>query len=439
MKLSNYFLPIQKEEPEGASVKSHILMLKAGFIKQTSSGIYAWLPMGLKLLQNIENIIREEINKTGSIEILMPTIQDASIWKESGRFDAYGEEMLKIKDRNGKDMLYGPTNEEMITVIIRSNIQSYKDLPLNLYHMQWKFRDEIRPKNGLLRAREFFMKDGYSFDVDFEGSKFQYNKMFLAYLNIFNKIGLKALPMKADTGAIGGDLSHEFLVLAQSGESEVFFQNGVLNVHNDKNIDYTNKQLVEEKVKEYTKYYLATDETHDFSAKIENLQKAQAIEVGHIFYFADKYSSPLNAKFMNQEGNFQNIFMGSYGIGISRVAAALVESLADDNGMIFPFSVAPFKFVVNILSKKEEDVQKALSCYKFLLNQGVDVLLNDLEDSIGSKLKTAELIGVPYIINFGKTLQDDKVEFKTRQSGDVELIAFGDFEEYLKQIIAKHA
>ncbi|MEK9959372.1 MAG: proline--tRNA ligase, partial [Pelagibacteraceae bacterium] len=329
MKLSEYFLPILKENPSEAKIKSHQLMLRAGMIRQSASGIYSWLPLGFKILKKIEQVVREEQNRAGAIELLMPTIQSAEIWKESGRYDGYGKEMLRIKDRHDRDLLYGPTNEELITEIFRDNIKSYKSLPMILYHIQWKFRDEIRPRFGVMRCREFLMKDSYSFDLTEDEARLSYKKMFLSYLKIFEKLELKAIPMIADTGPIGGDLSHEFIILAETGESNVYTDKDILKISTS-NHDYSKKSL-DEITEKFKKYYSATDEKfnkQDFENKVEqkNRLSTKGIEVGHIFYFGEKYSKPMNAVVNNKEGKNTFLHMGSYGIGVSRLPAAIIEA-----------------------------------------------------------------------------------------------------------------
>ena len=348
MKLSNYFLPILKETPSEAKIKSHQLMLRSGMIRQSASGIYSWLPLGFKVLKNIENVVREEQNNAGAIELLMPTIQSSEIWKESGRYDDYGKEMLRIQDRHERDLLYGPTNEELITQIFRDNIKSYKNLPLMLYHIQWKFRDEIRPRFGVMRCREFLMKDTYSFDIDQAAAELSYKKMFLSYLKTFEKLELKAIPMKAETGPIGGDLSHEFIILAETGESEVYLDKNILDIET-KNLDYS-IESVNGIIEKYSKFYSATDEKHnkdDFNQIKKNDQMhTRGIEIGHIFYFGDKYSKSMNALINNNEGKNINPQMGSYGIGVSRLPAAIIEAKYNDEFMKWPLSITPFKVAI---------------------------------------------------------------------------------------------
>ena len=344
MFLSEYFLPTAKESPSEAKIVSHRYMLRSGMIRQSSSGIYSWLPIGLRVLRKIEKIIRDEQNRAGAQELLMPTIQSADIWKESGRYADYGREMLRVEDRHGRELLYGPTNEELITEIFRDTIRSYKDLPLILYHIQWKFRDEVRPRFGVMRGREFLMKDGYSFDMSFEEARSTYNKMFVCYLRIFNRMGLKAIPMTAESGPIGGDMSHEFLILADTGESQVFCDRAILDFSvSDSSIDY--KSDLQPTVDKWTSLYAATDEKHDKSQENvlgEKLISARGIEVGHIFYFGKKYSQSMNARVSDRDGNMVSLEMGSYGIGVSRLVAAVIEAYHDDNGILWPPALAPF-------------------------------------------------------------------------------------------------
>ena len=341
MRLSRYFLPILKETPKEAEIVSHRLMLRAGMIRQEGAGIYAWLPLGLRVLHKICAIVREEQDRAGAIELLMPTLQSAELWRESGRYDDYGKEMLRIRDRHERDLLYGPTNEEMITEIFRANVRSYKDLPLNLYHIQWKFRDEVRPRFGVMRSREFLMKDAYSFDLDHAGARHSYNKMFVAYLRTFARFGLTAIPMIADTGPIGGDLSHEFIVLADTGESEVFCHRDYLSfAPPPADIAFDDATTMQQSVDKWTSLYAATSEKHDaaaFAALPEASRiSARGIEVGHIFYFGTKYSEPMKAVVSGPDGKEHSVHMGSYGIGPSRLAAALIEAGHDEAGMIWP-------------------------------------------------------------------------------------------------------
>jgi len=424
MRLSRYFLPILRETPKEADIVSHRLMLRAGTMRQEAAGIYAFLPLGFRVLQKICRIVREEQDRSGAIELLMPTIQSADLWRESGRYEAYGKEMLRIKDRHEREMLYGPTNEEMITEIFRSYVRSYKDLPLNLYHIQWKFRDEVRPRFGLMRGREFLMKDAYSFDVDQAGAQHSYNKMFVAYLRTFARLGLKSVPMRAESGPIGGNLSHEFIILAQTGESEVFCHKDYLDMTvpgADVNFDdVANLQAIVDK---WTSQYAATSEMHDANAFAKLPAGAQVsargIEVGHIFYFGTKYSEPMKALVAAGDGKEVPVHMGSYGIGPSRLVAAIIEASHDDAGIIWPEPVAPFK--VAILNLKQGSVDTDGVCmqlYKDLSAKGVEVLYDDRDERAGGKFATADLIGIPWQVLIGpKGLAEGKVEVKRRADG----------------------
>ena len=416
MKLSNFFLPILKESPSEAKIKSHQLMLRSGMIRQSASGIYSWLPLGLRVLKNIENVVRDEQNNAGANELLMPTIQSADIWKESGRYDDYGKEMLRITDRHDRDLLYGPTNEELITQIFRDNVKSYKSLPLLLYHIQWKFRDEIRPRFGVMRCREFLMKDTYSFDLDKSSAENSYKKMFLSYLKTFEKFDLKAIPMKAETGPIGGDLSHEFIILAETGESEVFLDKNLLEIET-KNIDYT-KEKIDKIVNKYSSFYAATDEKHDvieFEKKVEkkNQLNTRGIEIGHIFYFGDKYSKSMKAFVNSKDGTNINPQMGSYGIGVSRLPAAIIEAKYNGEYMKWPNSVTPFKVAILNLGKNGDEAdQKSEDIYQILKNSNLDPILDDTSENPSSKFKNFDLIGIPYQIIIGSKLKKDEYEFK---------------------------
>ena len=422
MRLSRYFLPLLKETPSDATIASHRYMLRAGMIRQNSAGIYTWLPLGHKVLKKIEQIVREEQNKAGAIEMLMPTIQSADLWRETGRYDAYGPEMLRITDRHDREMLYGPTNEDMITDVFRSYVRSYKDLPKMLYHIQWKFRDERRPRFGVMRGREFLMKDTYSFDLTEEDAVLSYNKMFTAYLNTFARLGIKAVPMKADTGPIGGDLSHEFVILAESGESEVFCHRDLVEMEAPGDVDFDGdlSHIFEER----TSLYAATEEMHDADefAKIpkDKQLSARGIEVGHIFYFGDKYSGPMKAQVMDSTGKPQTIMMGSYGIGVSRLVGGIIEASHDENGIIWPKSVTPFGAgVLNLKPGHEEADKVSESIYNSLLEAGVDPLLDDEKGSIGVKFSSMDLIGLPYQIAIGpRGLKDGLVEVKDRATGE---------------------
>lgn len=429
MRLSRYFLPILRETPKEAEIVSHRLMLRAGMIRQEAAGIYAWLPLGLRVLDKVNAVVREEQNRAGAIEIKMPTVQPAELWRESGRYDDYGKEMLRIADRHGREMLYGPTNEEMVTEIFRAAVRSYKDLPLNLYHIQWKFRDEVRPRFGVMRSREFLMKDAYSFDLDAAGARHSYNKMFVAYLRTFARLGMTAIPMVADTGPIGGDLSHEFIILASTGESEVFCHRDYLGfAPPPATIDFDDAAGLQGVVDRWTALFAATSEKFDragFEAVPEEARvSARGIEVGHIFYFGAKYSEPMRAVVNGPDGREVPVHMGSYGIGPSRVVAALIEAGHDDNGIIWPDAVAPF--TVGIANLKAGNAETDAACetlYKGLLGAGVDTLYDDRDERPGTKFATLDLIGIPYQVLVGpKGLADGKLELKHRRSGAKELL-----------------
>jgi prolyl-tRNA synthetase len=427
MRLSRFFLPILRETPKDAEIASHRLMLRAGMLRQEAAGIYTLLPLGLRVLNKINAIIREEQNRSGAIELLMPTIQSAELWRESGRYDDYGKEMLRIEDRHEREMLYGPTNEEMITSIFRSYVRSYKDIPLNLYHIQWKFRDEVRPRFGVMRGREFLMKDAYSFDIDQAGARHSYNKMFVAYLRTFARLGLKAIPMVADTGPIGGNLSHEFIILASTGESEVFCHKDYLDFPVPAaDVDFNNIAGLQAQVDKWTSLYAATSEKHDAAAfgaiPADKQVSARGIEVGHIFYFGTKYSEPMKAVVSGPDGVEKPVHMGSYGIGPTRLIAAIIEAFHDDAGIKWPEAVAPFK--VAILNLKQGDSATDAACetlYRDLTGKGVDVLYHDLDERPGSKFATADLIGVPYQVVIGpKGLAAGQYEVKKRADGNRE-------------------
>ncbi|MPZ40121.1 MAG: proline--tRNA ligase [Rhizobiales bacterium] len=438
MRLSRYFLPILRDTPKEAEIVSHRLMLRAGMIRQEASGIYAFLPLGFRVLQKVCQIVREEQDRAGAIELLMPTIQSAELWRESGRYEAYGKEMLRIKDRHERDMLYGPTNEEMITEIFRAYVRSYKDLPLNLYHVQWKFRDEIRPRFGLMRGREFLMKDAYSFDIDQEGARHSYNKMFVAYLRTFARLGLKSIPMVAETGPIGGNLSHEFIILADTGESEVFCHRDYLGfeVPGD-NVKFDDAAELEAIVGKWTSLYAATSEKHDakaFAALAADKQvSARGIEVGHIFYFGTKYSAPMKAVVAGPDGTERPVHMGSYGIGPSRLVAAIIEASHDEAGIKWPEAVAPFKVAILNLKQGGADTDPACEqLYQALSAKGVDVLYHDLDERPGAKFATADLIGLPWQVLVGpRGLAEGKVEVKRRSDGSRELMSPADAIERL--------
>jgi len=422
MRMSTYFLPTLKETPSEAQIVSHRLMLRAGMIRQTSAGIYAWLPLGWKVLQKVAQIVREEQDRAGAQELLMPTIQSADLWRQSGRYEAYGKEMLRITDRHDREMLFGPTNEEMITDIVKTFVKSYKDLPKNLYHIQWKFRDEVRPRFGVMRGREFLMKDNYSFDLDAEGARLSYRRMFLAYLRTFARMGIKAIPMRADTGPIGGDLSHEFIILADTGESQVFcdkkwLELDVLADNPDANGD------LKDFFAKYTSVYAATEEMHDAAncpVPAEQLETARGIEVGHIFYFGTKYSAPMGAVVTGPDGQPVTVEMGSYGIGVSRVVAALIEASHDDAGIIWPDQVAPFK--VALINLKAEDEACRSTCddlYAKLNAAGVEVIYDDRNERPGAKFADMDLIGIPWQLTVGpRGLKAGTVELKRRASGE---------------------
>ncbi len=417
MFLSNLFLPITKNLPSDAKIKSHQLMLRAGMIKQSSAGIYSWLPLGLKVMRKIEQVVREEQNKIGAQELLMPTIQSAEIWKESGRYNDYGDEMLRIKDRQGREMLYGPTNEELITDIFRTSIKSYKSLPQMLYHIQWKFRDEIRPRFGVMRCREFFMKDAYSFDLDDASAKVSYNKMFFSYLKTFKRLGLEAIPMAADTGPIGGDLSHEFIILAETGESKIYTDKKIFEI-NTKDYNFDDSSL-EKMLKDYSSVYAVTDDKFkksEFDKKVakQNQLITKGIEVGHIFYFGDKYSKPLNCFVDNQDGKKNAVKMGSYGIGVSRLVGAVIEAKYNNEIMKWPKSIAPFDVVIipSISKNNNENLTKSIKIYNELKKQNIDVLLDDVDENMSQKFKKHDLIGVPYQIIVGSKSTENKIEFK---------------------------
>ena len=424
MRLSEYFLPLLRENPSEAQIVSHRLMLRAGMIRQSSAGIYSWLPLGLRVLKKVERIVREEQDRVGAQEILMPTVQPAELWRESGRYDDYGKEMLRIRDRHDREMLYGPTNEEQVTEIVRASIKSYRDLPKLLYHIQWKFRDEVRPRFGVMRGRELLMKDAYSFDLDFAGARHSYNKMFVAYLRTFARMGLKAIPMRADTGPIGGDLSHEFIILADTGESAV-------HVHSDfidtdwQTFDSVGWEAsaLQQVVDHYTSIYAATDEVHDPQAAVQygdKIVNRRGIEVGQIFYFGDKYSRPMGAVVAGRDGEPVALEMGSYGVGVSRLVGALIEANHDDAGIIWPETVAPFRVgLVNLRPADMRCREAAEDLYGKLLNAGIEVLYDDRDESPGAKFATMDLIGFPDQLVIGpRGIAAGIVELKDRRSGE---------------------
>jgi len=424
MRLSKFFMPTLKETPSEAQIVSHRLMLRAGMIRQSSAGIYSWLPLGFRVLKKIEQIVREEQDATGAQEVLMPTIQPADLWRESGRYDDYGKEMLRIRDRHDRDMLYGPTNEEQITDIFRAAIRSYKDLPKNLYHIQWKFRDEVRPRFGVMRGREFLMKDAYSFDIDFAAAKRSYNKMFVAYLRTFERMGLRPIPLRADTGPIGGDLSHEFVILADTGESEVFCHRDLLDLSlRDAEIDFEDD--LEPIVERYTSFYAASDDKHDpenCPVAADDLVSARGIEVGHIFHFGTKYSKTMNAVVASHEDQEVAVEMGSYGIGVSRLVGGIIEACHDDDGIIWPEAVAPF--VVGLINLRAGDAAcdaASESFYEKLQAGGVDVLYDDRDERTGAKFAAMDLIGLPWQVIIGpRGVKAGVVELKNRGSGERE-------------------
>ena len=418
MYFSKSFVPILKNNPAEAKIKSHQLMLRVGMIKQSSAGIYSWLPLGFKIMKKIEKIVREEQDKIGAQEILMPTIQSSDIWKESGRYKDYGEEMLRIKDRQNREMLYGPTNEELVTDIFRTSVKSYKSLPQLLYHIQWKFRDELRPRFGIMRCREFYMKDAYSFDINEEEATFSYNKFFLSYLRTFKRLDLSAIPMAADTGPIGGNLSHEFIILAETGESKIYTDKRIFDVnYNETKLEKNSLKTLREK---YDKYYAVTDDKFkkikfEKNVKEDNMLITKGIEVGHIFYFGDKYSKPLNAS-VDFKGKKEFVKMGSYGIGVSRLVGAIIEAKYDDQKEImkWPISVAPYDCVIlPMLSKNDNsNMEKANNILNYLIDKKIDVILDDTDENLSAKIKKFNLIGIPYQIMIGNKSEGDYYEFK---------------------------
>jgi prolyl-tRNA synthetase len=422
MRLSRYFLPVSKESPADAQIVSHKLMLRAGLIRQTAAGIYAWLPLGHRVLRKIEQIVREEQDRAGAVELLMPTLQSADLWRQSGRYDAYGPEMLRITDRHEREMLYGPTNEEMITAIFRDSARSYRDLPRTLYHIQWKFRDEVRPRFGVMRGREFLMKDAYSFDLDEAGARHSYNRMFVAYLRTFARMGLRAIPMQADTGPIGGDLSHEFIVLAPTGESEVFYHRNWEEPAVVEDIDFDDVGALQAVVSGFTRDYAATDEKRDIAREGElgtELRQSRGVEVGHIFYFGTKYSASMGMKVQGPDGTEVVPQMGSYGIGVSRLMGAIIEASHDDAGIIWPEAVAPYK--AGLINMRADDARCAIAAddlYDRLNAAGVETLYDDRDERGGAKFATMDLIGLPWQIVIGpKGLERGVVELKHRASG----------------------
>ena len=424
MRLTNYFIPTLRDTPKEAQIASHRFMLRAGMIQQASAGIYSWLPLGYRVLRKIEQIVREEQDAAGAQEVLMPTIQSADLWRESGRYDDYGKEMLRIQDRHERDMLYGPTNEELITDIFRTHVKSYRALPLNLYHIQWKFRDEVRPRFGIMRGREFLMKDAYSFDLDFEGAVRAYNRMFVAYLKTYARMGLKAIPMAADSGPIGGDMSHEFVILADTGESEVYCHKDWLDVDVlSQDIDFDGD--LQPVVDSFLARYAATDEKHDPATcpvAESDLISTRGIEVGHIFYFGTKYSEPLGGRVTGPDGKEVAVHMGSYGVGVSRLVGGIIEASHDDRGIIWPEEVAPFR--VGLVNIKVGDADCTGVCedlYRGLNNAGVETLYDDRDERTGSKLADMDLIGLPWQVIVGpRGVKNGVVEVKNRRTGETE-------------------
>lgn len=425
MRVSRYFLPVLKESPSDAQIVSHKLMLRAGLVRQTAAGIYAWLPIGFRVLKKIEQIVREEQDRAGAIEMLMPTIQSADLWRESGRYDAYGPEMLRIRDRHDREMLYGPTNEEMLTAIVRDELKSYRELPRTLYHIQWKFRDEVRPRFGVMRGREFLMKDAYSFDLDEAGARQSYYTQLLAYLRTFQRLGIQAVPMKAASGPIGGDLSHEFIVLAPTGESEVFYDAAFEEFDwNQADLQYGDADGLQRLFNQVSSTYSATDETHDeqrWAAIADDRKRTgRGIEVGHIFYFGDKYSAAMGLKVSGTDGKPVTPMMGSYGVGVSRLVGAIIEASHDDAGIIWPESVAPWKVgIVTMRQDDEPSVAAAEEIYGNLRLAGVEVAYDDRDERGGAKLATMDLIGLPWQVIVGpRGIASGTVELKRRSSGE---------------------
>ena len=441
MRRSAFFLPTLKENPKEAEIVSHRLMLRAGMVRQASAGIYSWLPLGFRVLKKIEGIVREEQDRMGCQEVLMPTIQSADLWRESGRYDAYGPEMLRITDRHQRDMLYGPTNEELITDIFAHSVRSYRDLPKMLYHIQWKFRDEVRPRFGVMRGREFLMKDAYSFDLDFESARRSYNRFFVSYLRTFDRLGLKAIPMEADTGPIGGNLSHEFIILAETGESQVFCDRNFLDEDLlGGEIDYDNAEDVARVVEYFTKLYARTDEKHDEASFHQEVPEGRryegrGIEVGHIFYFGTKYSEPFNARVTTPDGTEVAVQMGSYGIGVSRLAGAIIEASHDENGIVWPQSVAPFDVgLINLKPTDPECGKAGEDAYAKLQNQGLDVLYDDRDERAGAKFADMDLIGLPWQLTIGpRGVKAGTVELKNRASGEKEELSL---EAAMNKVVA---
>jgi len=445
MRLSRYFLPVLKETPAEAQIVSHRLMLRAGMIKQASAGIYSWLPLGYKVLQNIERIVHEEQARAGHIPMLMPTLQAADLWRESGRYDDYGEEMLRMQDRHGRDMLYTPTAEELITDVFRAHVSSYKDLPLTLYQIQWKFRDEIRPRFGVMRGREFYMKDGYNFDLTKEDALHAYNRHLVSYLRTYERMGLQAIPMRADSGPIGGDDTHEFLVLAETGESEVFYDSAVTDIRlGEREIDYDDKAQCQAVMEEFTALYARTDETHEEATfnqiPQERRRTARGIEVGQIFYFGTKYSEPMGATVADADGNRVPVHMGSHGIGVSRLLGAIIEASHDENGIIWPEGVTPFH--CGIVNLRQGDAATDAACetlYAGLTHAGLEPLYDDTEERAGAKFATMDLIGLPWRITVGpRGLKTGVVELTSRRTGVSEELSPEEAVKKVMEIYAPH-
>ena len=445
MRLSRYFLPVLKETPAEAQIVSHRLMLRAGMIRQQSAGIYSWLPLGYKVLRRIEQIVHEEQQRAGHIPLLMPTLQSADLWQKSGRYDAYGPEMLRIKDRHGRDMLYGPTNEEMITDMVANYVNSYKALPLTLYHIQWKFRDEVRPRFGVMRGREFLMKDGYNFDLTREDALHAYNRHLVTYLRTYERMGLQAIPMRADSGPIGGDYTHEFLVLAETGESEVFYDSEITDLSfGDRAVDFDDKAQCQAVLEEFTSRYARTDETHDaavFNEIPEGRRRvARGIEVGQIFYFGTEYSEKMGAVVQNEAGERVPLHMGSHGIGVSRLLGAIIEASHDDNGIIWPEGVTPFH--AGIVNLKQGDAAADGACEALetaLAAVGLETLYDDRSERAGAKFATMDLIGLPWRITVGpRGLKNGVVELTSRRTGESEELTPEAAVARLVEIYAPH-
>ncbi|MDE4191170.1 proline--tRNA ligase [Phaeobacter gallaeciensis] len=446
MRLSRYFLPVLKETPSEAQIVSHRYMLRAGMIKQSAAGIYSWLPLGFKVLKKIEGIVHEEQMRAGHIPVLMPTMQSADLWRESGRYDAYGEEMLRITDRHERDLLFTPTAEELITDIFRSHVSSYKDLPLTMYQIQWKFRDEIRPRFGVMRGREFYMKDGYNFDLTKEDALHAYNRHLVSYLRTYERMGLQAIPMRADSGPIGGDDTHEFLVLADTGESEVFYDSAVTDIRlGQRNIDYDDHDQCRAVMEEFTALYARTDETHDAALfdqiPAERQRSARGIEVGQIFYFGTKYSEPMGATVQGPDGKSIPVHMGSHGIGVSRLVGAIIEASHDEKGIIWPEGVTPFH--CGIVNLKQGDDEADAACdkiYAALTAVGLDPLYDDRKERAGGKFATMDLIGLPWRITVGpRGLKNGVVELTSRRTGESVELPPEDAVKRIAEIYAEHA